>query len=135
MALTGLDIYKQLPKTNCKDCGVPTCLAFAMKVASGQAGLDNCPHLTDEARARLDEASAPPQRLVKIGEDASSKSRILGHQRKVDICSRGKVIGDVQVGALHIVVAVEVKTIAGAWRDWYGASQLDAVVGKRSIVP
>ena len=72
MALTGLDIYKQLPKTNCKDCGVPTCLAFAMKVASGQAGLDSCPHLTADARARLDEASAPPQRLVKIGDDANA---------------------------------------------------------------
>lgn len=69
MALTGLDIYKRLPKTNCKDCGLPTCLAFAMKVAAGQAGLNDCPHLTAEARASLDEASAPPQRLVKIGPD------------------------------------------------------------------
>ena len=60
MALTGLDIFKSLPKTNCKECGVPTCLAFAMKVASGQAGLDDCPQLTDEARASLTEASAPP---------------------------------------------------------------------------
>ena len=48
MALTGLEIYKQLPKTNCKDCGVPTCLAFAMKVASGQAALTACPHLSGE---------------------------------------------------------------------------------------
>ena len=71
MALTGLDIYKQLPKTNCKDCGVPTCLAFAMKVASGQVGLDVCPHLGDDARTNLDEASAPPQRLVKIGPDSN----------------------------------------------------------------
>ncbi len=72
MALTGLDIYKQLPKTNCKDCGVPTCLAFAMKVASGQAGLDDCPHLEADARSNLDEASAPPQRMVKIGGDKGS---------------------------------------------------------------
>ncbi len=69
MALTGLDIYKKLPKTNCKECGLPTCLAFAMKVAAGQAGLDDCPQLTDEARSDLSEASAPPQRLVKIGAD------------------------------------------------------------------
>ena len=69
MALTGLDIYKQLPKTNCKECGLPTCLAFAMKVAAGQAGLDDCPKLSDEARNVLGEASAPPQRLVKIGAD------------------------------------------------------------------
>ncbi len=67
MALTGLDIFKNLPKENCKECGLPTCLAFAMKVASGQAGLDECPRLSDEARAGLNEASAPPQRLVKIG--------------------------------------------------------------------
>ena len=66
MALTGLEIFKQLPKTNCKECGFPTCLAFAMKVASGQEGLDSCPHMTDEARGNLSAASAPPQRLVKI---------------------------------------------------------------------
>lgn len=72
MALTGLDIFKNLPKTNCKECGVPTCLAFAMKVASGQAGLDDCPQLTDDARSGLNEASAPPQRLVKIGGDSNS---------------------------------------------------------------
>jgi acetyl-CoA decarbonylase/synthase complex subunit gamma len=69
MALKGLDIYKHLPKTNCKECGVPTCLAFAMKVAAGQAGLNDCPRLSGDARSQLDEASAPPQRLVKIGVD------------------------------------------------------------------
>ncbi|MCX7015253.1 MAG: acetyl-CoA decarbonylase/synthase complex subunit gamma [Candidatus Sumerlaeota bacterium] len=67
MALTGLEIYKSLPKTNCKQCGLPTCLAFAMKVAAGQAGLDQCPPLDPKARAALEEASAPPQQLVKIG--------------------------------------------------------------------
>ena len=66
MALTGLEIFKQLPKTNCKECGFPTCLAFAMKVAGGQEGLDSCPHMTDEARSALSAASAPPQRLVKL---------------------------------------------------------------------
>jgi len=72
MALTGLDIYKQLPKTNCKECGLPTCLAFAMKVAAGQAGLDDCPKLSDDARSALGEASAPPQRLVKMGADPNA---------------------------------------------------------------
>ena len=67
MALTGLEIYKHLPRTNCKDCGQATCLAFAMKVAGKQAGLDDCPHMTDEGRATLGEASAPPQRLVSFG--------------------------------------------------------------------
>jgi len=73
MALTGLEIYKRLPKENCKECGLPTCLAFAMKVAAGQAGLDECPRLSDEARAELGEASAPPQRLVRI----TSKSAVV----------------------------------------------------------
>jgi acetyl-CoA decarbonylase/synthase complex subunit gamma len=72
MALTGLEIYKRLPKQNCKECGLPTCLAFAMKVAAGQAGLDACPRLSPEARAELSEASAPPQRLVKIGPESAA---------------------------------------------------------------
>ena len=67
MGLTGLDIFKQLPKTNCGDCGVPTCLAFAMKLAQKQASLDQCPHVSEEAKAALEGASAPPIKLVTIG--------------------------------------------------------------------
>ncbi|WP_054029833.1 acetyl-CoA decarbonylase/synthase complex subunit gamma [Desulfatitalea tepidiphila] len=68
MALTGIQIFKLLPKTNCKECGVPTCLAFAMNLASGKAELDACPYVSDEARAQLAEASAPPIRPVVIGK-------------------------------------------------------------------
>ena len=67
MGLTGLEIFKQLPKTNCKDCGQPTCLAFAMALASGKASLDACPHVSDAAKEALDSASAPPIVLIKIG--------------------------------------------------------------------
>lgn len=67
MALTGLDIYKLLPKTNCGDCGFPTCLAFAMKLAAKQVLLDGCPHVTEEAKAEMGSASQPPIRLVTIG--------------------------------------------------------------------
>jgi acetyl-CoA decarbonylase/synthase complex subunit gamma len=67
MALSGLEIYKKLPKTNCGDCGVPTCLAFAMKLASGQEELGKCPHVSEEAKAELAESSAPPIRKVTIG--------------------------------------------------------------------
>ena len=67
MGLTGLDIFKQLPKTNCGECGVPTCLAFAMKLAQKQAALDQCPHVTEQAKAALSGASAPPIKLVTIG--------------------------------------------------------------------
>ncbi len=68
MALTGIQIFKLLPKTNCKECGVPTCLAFAMNLASGKAELDSCPYVSDEARAQLSEASAPPIRPVIVGK-------------------------------------------------------------------
>ena len=68
MALTGIQIFKLLPKTNCKECGVPTCLAFAMNLASGKAELDSCPYVSDEARAQLSEASAPPIRPVVVGK-------------------------------------------------------------------
>jgi acetyl-CoA decarbonylase/synthase complex subunit gamma len=65
--MSGLQIYKLLPKTNCKDCGFPTCLAFAMKLAAKQVELDACPHVSEEATEALSAASAPPIRLVKLG--------------------------------------------------------------------
>jgi len=67
MALTGVEIFKLLPKTNCKKCGFPTCLAFAMKLAQRQASLDLCPDVSDEARQKLGEASAPPVRPIVLG--------------------------------------------------------------------
>ncbi len=74
MALTGIQIFKLLPKTNCGDCGVPTCLAFAMNLAAGKAELSACPHVSEEAKAQLAEASAPPIRSVTIGtSDAAVK--------------------------------------------------------------
>ncbi len=67
MALSGLEIFKLLPKTNCGDCGVPTCMAFAMKLAQKKAELSECPHASEEAKVKLGSASEPPIRLVKIG--------------------------------------------------------------------
>ena len=67
MALKGLDIFKLTPKTNCKDCGSPTCMAFSMKVAQGAISSDKCPHLSDESKSQLAEATAPPMRTIKIG--------------------------------------------------------------------
>ena len=67
MALSGLDIYKLLPKTNCKKCGSPTCLAFAMKLAMKKASLDECPDITVEAKKALEESSMPPIALIKFG--------------------------------------------------------------------
>ncbi len=69
MALTGMQIYKNLPKTNCKDCGLPTCMAFAMQVVAKQKALTDCPHLSGDAEQALSEASAPPMKLIKIGPE------------------------------------------------------------------
>ena len=67
MALKALDIYKLLPKTNCKECGDPTCLTFAMKLASGKGDLEKCPYLDENARMVLGASTRPPIRKVKIG--------------------------------------------------------------------
>ncbi len=67
MPLTGIEIFKLLPKTNCGECGVPTCLAFAMALAAGKAELAACPYVSDEAKGKLEEASAPPIRPITIG--------------------------------------------------------------------
>lgn len=67
MGLTGLAIFKLLPKTNCGECGVPTCMAFAMNLASGKATLSDCPHVSDAAKEALESATAPPIKLVKAG--------------------------------------------------------------------
>ncbi|MBN1671818.1 MAG: acetyl-CoA decarbonylase/synthase complex subunit gamma [Kiritimatiellae bacterium] len=67
MALTGMAVYKSLPKTNCGDCGFPTCMAFAMQVAAKQKAMTDCPHLSDQAKSEMSDASAPPMKLVHIG--------------------------------------------------------------------
>lgn len=65
--MTGLEIYKLLPKTNCGDCNFPTCMAFAMQVAAKKVGLDDCPHVAEEAKTALADAAAPPMKTVTIG--------------------------------------------------------------------
>ncbi len=67
MALSAMEIYKLLPQTNCGDCGHPTCLAFAMQLANKQVSLDDCPHVSEEAKNELASASAPPIQLSKVG--------------------------------------------------------------------
>src|SRR5512142_2266769 len=69
MALSGLEIYKLLPRTNCKECGFPTCLAFAMKLAAKQAELSACPYVSEDSKAKLSAAAAPPIRLIAMATD------------------------------------------------------------------
>jgi acetyl-CoA decarbonylase/synthase complex subunit gamma len=79
MALSGLEIYKLLPGSskdpaekahaNCKECGYPTCLAFAMKLAAKQAELSACKYVSEESQAKLSAAAAPPIRLITLSAD------------------------------------------------------------------
>ena len=87
MALSGMQIYKLLPRTNCKECGYPTCLAFAMKLAAKQVELDDCPYVSEESRAQLAEASQPPIRLVRVSADgreaqAGNETVMFRHEKR-----------------------------------------------------
>ena len=69
MALKGLDIFKMSPKKNCKECGSHTCMAFCMKVAQGAVSIDKCPYFSEEAKASLNEATAPAMKTITFGND------------------------------------------------------------------
>lgn len=86
MALSGIQIYKLLPQTNCKECGFPTCLAFAMKLAAKQAELAACPYVTEESKKQLAESAAPPIRLITLkatgGEVKAGNETVLFRHEK-----------------------------------------------------
>jgi len=100
MALSGLDIYKLLAKTNCRKCGFPTCLAFAMALAKKTVGIDKCPYLSDEAKRILEASALPPIKLVSIGEGESklevgNETVMFRHEEKFHRpCGIGFIIED-----------------------------------------
>ncbi|MBU1906183.1 MAG: acetyl-CoA decarbonylase/synthase complex subunit gamma [Candidatus Omnitrophica bacterium] len=100
MALSGLDIYKLLPKTNCRECGFATCLAFAMQLAKKTVTLDKCPHLKEEAKNVLQASSLPPIKLVSVGEGDSkisigNETVLFRHEEKFyNPCGVGFIIED-----------------------------------------
>lgn len=70
---TAVEIYKLLPKTNCGKCGTGTCFGFAAKLATHQGLADDCPEITEEARAALREAAR------EQAEDAVYEIRFFPH--------------------------------------------------------
>ena len=100
MALSGLDIYKLLPKTNCRECGFPTCLAFAMQLAKKAVSIDKCPFLSEEAKRVLEASSQPPIKLVTVGEGESklevgNETIMFRHEEKFfHPCGIGFIIDD-----------------------------------------
>ncbi len=82
MALKGLDIFKLSPKKNCKECGSPTCMAFCMKVAQGAVSIDKCPYFSEEAKAMLNEQTAPPMKTITVGEHKLGGETVLYRHEK-----------------------------------------------------
>ena len=82
MALKGLDIFKLSPKKNCKECGSPTCMAFCMKVAQGAVEIDKCPYFSDEAKAMLNEQTAPAMKTITVGEHKLGGETVLFRHEK-----------------------------------------------------
>lgn len=74
-----MQIFKLLPRTNCKECGSPSCLAFAMKAAAGKADYKNCPHITEESLKTLNEMMEPPVKKVVIKRE--EREIILGNEK------------------------------------------------------
>ena len=82
MALKGLDIFKISPKKNCKECGSPTCMAFCMKVAQGAVEIDKCPYFSEEAKAMLNEQTAPAMKTISVGEHKLGGETVLFRHEK-----------------------------------------------------
>ena len=82
MALKGLDIFKLSPKKNCKECGVPTCMAFCMKVAQGSVSIDKCPYFSQEAKDKLNEQTAPPMKTISVGDHKLGGETVLFRHEK-----------------------------------------------------
>lgn len=100
MALSGLDIYKLLPKTNCRECGFVTCLAFAMQLAKKAVSIDKCPYLSEEAKKTLEASAQPPIKLISIGSggtklEIGNETVLFRHEAKfVNPCGIGFIIED-----------------------------------------
>ena len=100
MALSGLDIYKLLPKTNCKECGFATCLAFAMQLAKKAVSIDKCPYVSSEVKKILEEASLPPIKLIAVGTqegkfEIGQETVMFRHEEKFHHpCGIGFVVDD-----------------------------------------
>ena len=65
--VTPLDVYKYLPKTNCKKCGVDTCIAFSIQLINRQAKIEDCIPLSEENKIPLNTLLRLPIKEIEIG--------------------------------------------------------------------
>lgn len=72
MELSGLQIFKHLPaakktaNANCKECGCPTCMAFALKLAKGNIEIKNCKHIPEDLKNLVEKSQKKAQKTVEI---------------------------------------------------------------------
>ena len=96
MPMTALDIFKLLAKKNCGECGVPTCLAFAMMLANKQTELTKCPYVSPEVVQQLESSASPPMRTVTVGDlEIGGETELFRHEKKFfNETAYAVVIGD-----------------------------------------
>lgn len=122
MALTGLEIFKLLPKDNCKKCGMPTCLAFAMQLAQKRAKLEDCPEISEEAKQKLAAAAAPPMRKIVFGTgdhqvQTGQETVLFRHEEKfhsptaVAVTVSDTLAGDALADRLDVVKALQFERV------------------------
>ena len=131
MPLSGIEIYKLLPQTNCKDCGFPTCLAFAMKLAARQVELASCPHVSEEASAKLASAAEPPVRLVTLksnGYEVKAGNEMVLFRHEKTFYHKPGIFVRVRDDASPDVIKSNVKTVDSYAVDYVGmALTLDGI--------
>ena len=115
MALKGLDIFKLSPKKNCKECGSPTCMAFCMKVAQGAVSIDKCPYFSEDAKASLNEATAPAMKTISVGEHKLGGETVLFRHEKTLV---NKNLYAVSVGTYMDDAAVDAALAAATNVDY-----------------
>lgn len=104
MALKGIDIFKMSPKKNCKECGVPTCMAFSMKVAQGAMKIEQCPYMGADVVAKLAEATAPPMKTIQMGDLKTGGETVMYRHEKTFV---SKTLFAVTVPADNADAAIE----------------------------
>ncbi|MDR0334304.1 MAG: acetyl-CoA decarbonylase/synthase complex subunit gamma [Methanomassiliicoccaceae archaeon] len=144
---TAIEFFKLLPKTNCKDCGQPTCLAFAMLLANQKAKIDDCPHVSQSSKSALEASAAPPIRSVAVGKGKEirmgGETVLYRHERRFinpvayaitvsDTCNIPERIAEIKklsferVGMIFDIDAVSIKCDSGD-ADAYAKAVGDAM--------
>ena len=109
MAISGIQIYKMLPQTNCKECGFPTCLAFAMKLAAKQVELAGCPYVSEASKTQLAESSAPPIRLVTLkgmGSEVKAGNEVCLYRHEKTFYNKSGLFVRIKASQTDIAAAV-----------------------------